>query len=225
MMAFFTASPNLPFTVALTVMFLIAMMEGVSTVIGMGISEMLESLLPEFDVDIDADLDADGADGASLPVLSQFLGWLQFGRVPALVLLIIFLTIFGLAGLICQQLAVTLFNSFLPLSVAVPAALILALPGVRCCGGIVAKIIPKDETSAVSSDTFIGRVATITLGTARRNHPAEGRLQDHYGQTHYLMIEPDNDADEFKQGDQILLLKKNGSHFLGILNTNSSLVD
>ena len=51
MFEFLTASANLPFTVALTVMLFIAFLEGVGTVLGFAFSSLLDSLLPDIDID------------------------------------------------------------------------------------------------------------------------------------------------------------------------------
>lgn len=59
MITFILTDQNLPFAVALALMMLIAVLEGVTTVLGMGLSGILDSLMPEMDVDIDIGMDAD----------------------------------------------------------------------------------------------------------------------------------------------------------------------
>ncbi len=221
MFEFITAVPNQPFAIALTVMVLIALMEGVGTLFGMGLSNMVEGLLPDLDLDVDVDL----PEGETPFAMSRLLGWLRFGQVPALILLIIFLTAFGLIGLSLQTIADNTFGILAPGWLASIAAFAVSLPLVRLVGGVLGKILPKDETSAVSDQTFIGRIAVITLGTSKQGSPAEGRLEDQYGQTHYLMIEPDLAEEEFSQGEQVLLVKKSGSIFRAIRNTSQILVD
>ena len=221
MFEFITAGPNLPFSVALMIMVFIALLEGVGTLFGVGLSNLLETLLPDMDVDFDADL----PEGDSSFAMSRVLGWLQFGRVPALILLVVFLTAFGLVGLTVQKLAVDTIGSLMPGTLAALLAFMASLPLMRMLGGALARILPKDETSAVSEKTFIGRVATITLGTAKKDSPAEAKLEDQYGQSHYLMLEPDLDDEEFNQGEQVLLVSQAGGHFKGIRNPSSGLVD
>ncbi|PLX97663.1 MAG: hypothetical protein C0622_12665 [Desulfuromonas sp.] len=221
MFAFVTAGPNLPFTISLTVMVFIALLEGAGSLVGLGLSNLLETLIPEIDIDLDGEL----PDGEPPFAISKILGWLRFGQVPALILLIVFLTMFGLIGLGVQTLARNLFGSLMPGALASVIAFAFGLPSVRFFGGALGRIMPKDETSAVSGETFVGRVATITLGVSRQGSPAEARLQDQYGQSHYIMVEPDLENEEFRQGEQILLVSKKGNLFTGIRNTNSSLVD
>lgn len=216
MLEFLAAKANLPFTVALALMFFIAMLEGVGTLLGLGVSSLLDSIAPDIDTDVDAEIDS--ASG-----LSRFLGWLQFGKVPVLVLLIVFLTSFGLIGLVLQSVMHDWFGRFLPAIVASVPAFFLALPVVRSLGGVVAKIFPQDETEAVSDKSFIGRVAVITLGTASSGSAAEARLQDQHGQTHYVMVVPDQADASFDQGTEVLLVKKMGSQFAAIRNTHEVL--
>ena len=57
-MEFLFADNNMPFSIALMLMLIIAVMEGALTLIGLGMSQALDSLLP--DLDIDADIDGSG---------------------------------------------------------------------------------------------------------------------------------------------------------------------
>lgn len=224
-MGFIFAAQNTPFAVALVLMFLIALLEGVTTFLGAGLSGLLDSLLPEmdFDLDLDVDADIDSPDFDAGSTLTKILGWLRFGQVPALVILVIFLTSFGLVGYILQAFCSELLGRLIPALPASGLAIIGALPFVRIGGGILAKIMPKDETDAVSERTFIGLIAVITLGTARPGKPAQGKLKDRHGQTHYIMIEPDEPQEEFAQGTEVLLVRQQGASFRAIRNTSAVL--
>ncbi|MEM7170782.1 MAG: YqiJ family protein [Pseudomonadota bacterium] len=250
MIELFLNPDSLPFAVALGVMLLIALMEGVGLLFGIAFSGIVDALLPDFDVpdfdipdvDIDLDMDADvelempSAGGAGLhgPDLdgteiatpgpfTQFLGWLTFGRVPALVLLVAFLTGFGLSGLAVQSVAGGLAGFYLPAWLAVIPALLVAFPVTRWLGLGLAKIMPKEETEAVSRTSFIGKIATITLGEAKQGLPAEAKLKDHYGQAHYIRVEPDDPATTFPTGSEVLVVRQSGSIFRVIENTHAVL--
>lgn len=218
MIEFLTAGANLPFTVALALMLMIALMEGVGTVLGVGFSTLLDALLPNIDLDVD------GPEAESGTGLTRFLGWLRIGKVPFLVLLVVFLNAFGLAGLAIQSFVHNVAGLLLPAWVAIFPATLIALPLVRVTAGVVAHIFPRDETEAVSRTSFIGRVATITLGTARLNSPAEAKLRDAYGQTHYVMVVPDQE-EELPTGTEVLLVRPQGSRFRVLRNTHTALVD
>jgi hypothetical protein len=221
MLGFILAPPNLPFAVALALMLLIALLEGVTTTVGMGLSGILDSMMPDMDADIDLDVDA--ADFHASGPLTKMLSWLRIGQVPALVLLVIFLTAFGLLGLGVQSLAGRLTGHMLPALPASGVAFVLALPLVRMFGGILARVMPKDETEAVSEKSFVGMVAVVTTGRAKMGNPAQGKLTDRYGQAHYVMIEPDEAGEEFLQGAEVLLVSQHGATFKAIRNTSAVL--
>jgi hypothetical protein len=229
---FFLSQGNTPFTIALAIMFFMTLMELISASLGMGISEMVDSVLPEFDADIDIDIDADldadvqmtapasGADG-----LIKLLSWFRVGEVPVIMLFIIFLTGFGLSGLIIQFTATRLIGTTIPTLLAAVPAILCAIPVVRICGGVLSKYMPKDETYVVSEKTFLGQVATVTTGTARKGAPAQAKLRDQHGQTHYILVVPDSDKEEFEQGEKCIIVSQNGSIFTVIASTSSALSD
>lgn len=214
-MSFFFAPQNMPFAVALLVMLFIAVLEGALVVIGAGLSQFIDSLLP--DIDIDADVDAPNG-------VSRLLAWLRVGEVPVLILLVIFLTVFGLTGLTVQYLLSSTTGWLLPSLVAAVPAMIAALPGTRFAGGLLGKVLLKDETEAIGTTDFIGQVVTITLGSSKQGSAAEARFRDRFGTTHYLMVEPDSD-EVFAQGEQMLLVRRQGSVFFGIRAGNAHLTN
>lgn len=219
MWEFITAAENLPFSVALAVMIALALLEGVGMLIGAGLSGFVDNLLPDIEIDVDVpDVQSPGA-------ISQLLGWLYVGKIPFLIVFIILLTWFGIGGFILQTIAQSLLGSLLPVLLAAPLALIVSLPVSRLSAAGIARIMPRDETEAVSTNSFIGRVAIVTTGTARQGSAAQARLNDQFGHTHYVMIEPDDTATEFPTGSEVLLIKKHGSRFIGIANPNPILVE
>ncbi|MEO1243342.1 MAG: YqiJ family protein [Pseudomonadota bacterium] len=233
----FFSPATAPFAIALSLMLIIAAVELVGALMGMPASAMLDSLLPEIDADIDLDLEADysggpfDADAPSVPngpspgALSQILGWLCVGKVPVLVLLIVFLTAFGLAGFIIQGLVSGVIGLSLPAVIAVVPALFAAIPSTRIAGLTLAKIMPKEQTEAVSQKHFIGKVATIVRGEARKGAPAEAKLTDSFGQTHYVLVEPDDDTESFRQGAGVIIVKQSGSIYQAIVNTSAVMSD
>lgn len=205
-MAFLFEDGNVLFSAALALMLMIAVMEGVLTLIGFGFSQLLDSLLP------DIDLDADLPDGEMPGGMIRFLGWLKFGQVPALVLLILFLTLFGVIGISVQLTVATLIGTSLPSWLAAGISLIVSLPVLAASAGVLQKYALKDESAALARDEFVGSIATITIGEARLGSPAEARFSDQFGTTHYVMVEP-GDEKVYQQGQKVLLAEQKGSIF------------
>lgn len=224
MISFLLEPQNLPFSVALSVMVAIALMEGIGLVLGVGISSLIESMLPEINFDGDFE-------GLEMPELNnttgmtKFLGWLRIGQVPILITLIIFLTIFGLTGLILQSVVESMSGNLLPAAIAAIPVFLITLPTLRIAHAMIAKIIPKDESYAVSEESFIGRIATITHGTATSKRGAQARLRDEHGRDHYIMVKPDVEGETFPVGTSVLLVTRTGSFFNAIKNPNPNLID
>lgn len=223
MIHFVLAGENIPFTVSLALMLAIGALEIVFSLFGPGLSHLLETAVPDLDHDIHPHVDGTGFE--EVTPLSRLLSWLRIGEVPLLMLLVVFLTSFGLIGLGIQALASGILQFLLPAPLAAVGALFAAVPCVRIGGGLLKAIIPKDETQAVSEDSFVGKIAIITSGLAAQGKPAEARLQDQYKQAHYIFVEPDDAGDVFPAGTTVLIVKKENNVFRAIRNPNSALVD
>lgn len=218
------ASPeNIPFLVALCVLAAISAIEAAGMVLGFGLFSAAGQLFDGVDLDGDVDHDLDGAHLLEAGVFTKVLGWLMVGRVPVLILLVLLLTGFGLGGLSVQLVARQVSGAFLPAGVASIPAFAAGVFAVRSCGAALARIIPKDETTAVSSSSFVGRTATLTAATARAGLPAEAKLRDGHGQTHYVLVEPDAEGEVLEPGSSVLLVRAQGSVFRAIKNTNAAL--
>jgi hypothetical protein len=188
-----TAPEAVAFTAALALMLLIGLVEA----LGLGASGV--------DLDLGVDVDHGG-----------LLGWLGFGRVPVLVMLIAFLAAFGVIGLAGQQIATALIGQPLTALLAVPAAAIAALPVTGLLGRVLSRVMPHDETTAYDVADLAGRTATITVGVAREGCPARARVLDPHGQAHHVLVEPNDAAASFAEGDTVLLVRREGDIFRAI---------
>ena len=237
---------NALFTAALGLMGAISLLEVISTFLGFGFSGLSDQQAPDIDlspdvatdihVAVETDAEASlsggvrtGADGievpetSATPMFAKVLSWFHVGRVPVLILLVLFLFGFGVCGLLIQSVAVKMMGWFLSWVLASIPAFAAALGLVRISGRFLASLIPKDETDAVSEDDFIGRVAQITLGTARRGVPAQAKLHDAHGHAHYVMIEPEDDHVVLETGAEVLVVRKMGAIFAAIPNLHKVL--
>ena len=191
MLDFLLAPENLPFAVALLVMLGIGAVEAV----GFGFGGA------------DVDLHGDGADA---------LGWLGIGQVPLLVILVVLLALFGMIGIALQQFADALLGAPLSPWLAAPLAFVGALPLLGVSARALARVMPSDETTAVSLDSLVGKRAEVTVGSARRGSPAQARVRDVHGQAHYVMIEPASDDHAIGAGETVLLVRREGGIFIGL---------
>lgn len=208
-MSLFTAPETLPFGVGFGLIVGIALLEGFGMLVSLSPSNLIDDWLPDV-----------GGEGA----LDRVLGWLHVGRVPALVLLLLFLTGYVLFGYGLQMVAHGLLGGYLPAWMAGLLAVPSGLATVRGLGALVAHIVPRDETSIVSEQSLVGRVGVVTAGVARRGLAAQARVRDALGRSHYLMVEPDLDDEVFEEGAQVLIVRKAGAFFRCIANPHPGLM-
>lgn len=218
--AFLFLPQNLSFAVALGLMVVIGILEGIALALGGGLSGLLDQHLPDFEGDVGVD---GHVEAHALGWFERVLGWLHLGRVPALVVLVLFLCFFGFFGLVLQYSVTMTTGILLPGVVAAVPAVFAALPLVRACAGGIAKVLPKDETEAVTRDSFVGRVALVLGGVARTGAPSQAKLRDQFGHTHYVLVEPDDPTVEFANGDEVVLVRVAGARFFAIKNTSEAL--
>ena len=201
------ASETAPFAVAIGVTLAIAAIELLGLLLGTQPSAMVDSALPDLDTDIP---------DVELGPLSQSLSWLSFGRLPALVVLILLTASFGLCGFALQEaLRQVLGFALDPWLASIPAA-IGAVFATRHVGFAIARIMPKEETEAVSTKAFVGRVATVFRGVAGPGAPAEAKLTDIHGKTHYLLIEPEEGETVMPEGSEVVIIRQQGSVYRAI---------
>jgi hypothetical protein len=205
---------NAPFLVAIGVMIVIGAIEGLSLLVGTGMLHHLDSF---FAAHVDHAGDLFPGDGV--------LGWLHLGRVPLLVLLVLFLMGFAIAGLMLQWAVTEIAGHPLPPLVASLVAVACAVPVVRLLGGRMAHFVPREETTAVSEDSFVGRVARLTAESAAMGQPGQAKLTDEHGRTHYLLVAPDDPRVQFTRGESILIVSRaSGSLFHAIRNPRPDLL-
>lgn len=193
---------NLPFAVALALMVLLA----ISQLIGLG------DMLGDADLDMEADMDSPDAAGIG----DGLFALLGIGRLPLLLWLSLFLLLFAASGTTLQALIATLTGGPVSPWIAGPVALLPALPLTGLIARPLGRILPHDETSAVSRDTLTGRRATITTGRATRGSPARARVLDRFDQPHHVMVEPHDEDGRFDEGEEVLLVRREGEVFFGV---------
>lgn len=226
MIEFLLHPANSPFVIALAVMLVFTVLEIISASLGMGLSEMVDSILPEFDADVDVDVDVDAvAPEGNFNSLVKLLAWFRVGEVPVVMLFIIFLTGFGLSGLMAQYVSVSLVGTYVPALLASGVGIIASIPVVRFCGGLLGKYMPKDETYVVSEKSFYGMIATVTLGTAEVGKPAQAKIRDKHGQTHYILVEPDKPGESFATGKKAIIVSQVGAIYKVIEATSAAMAD
>ena len=202
MLSFLLDDANFWFSCALGIVIALFILEMAGMFFGV-------SLLGLVDDQAALDADADSSSG-----FTEFGSWLALDRVPLLVWLVLLLTTFGTAGLTFNFLSLTLLDTYFARWLITLLAVVAGLFCTARFGTFLARLLPKQESSATTADELVGTVGHITVGVARQNSPAEGKFVDAHGQPHYLLVEPLEPDEQFSQGEKILLIQKRDYRWL-----------
>lgn len=151
------------------------------------------------------------------------LDWLGIGRVPFLVTFASFLLFAGVIGMFVQTLQLETLNAALPWPLVMVGSVALALPPVRLLNHALGRIWPKDvESSAVTTDSFVGHEAEVVLGNIGSTDPGQIKFRDTEGTMHYGMAYADRSGETYRQGDALLIVGRRGAFYTVILHPNPS---
>ena len=200
---------NMPFAAALLLMGMLAIIQ----IIGLG------DILGDADVDVDMDAET----GGQADLGGGFASLIGLGRLPLMIWLALFLGLFAALGVSIQLLAANLAGAPLDRWLAAALAAGAALPVTGGVAKPLARILPHDETTAVSTDTLVGRRAVITDGTARTGSPARARVHDIHGQAHHVMVEPHDAGVAIAAGEPVLLVRREADLFFATALTTHAL--
>jgi hypothetical protein len=190
-----------PFAVAAAIMVALGGIEVLTTMIGLSLTELIGH---------DISVEADGHNG-----LNGLFLWINAGRLPLLILLILVLGVFSMAGFLLQGIAHVLGFVIPPTIVAVVAAA-GSLPVIRTTSRGLARIIPRDETYAVNDADFVGQVATVTVGPLDQGLPGRVRLKDVFGNWHSVPARASTDSHPLPVGASVLLVDRDSKSLIAI---------
>ena len=148
--------------------------------------------------------------GATSGSLLDLLG---LRGVPLTVWLAFLAASFAALGFVGQSALSAALGWMLPawpagLAAAVPALLVTAR-----AARVFAGMLPRETTAAVSEKAFGRRFGDVTVGVARAGSPAQVRVTDQHGNLQYLMAEPLDAKDEFREGTRVLVLRAHDGRY------------
>jgi hypothetical protein len=190
-----------PFAIAAAIMVTLGVIELLTTMVGVSFGQFLGG---------DASVDADGHHG-----LDGLFLWINAGRLPLLMLIILALGIFSIGGFLLQGIAHSI-GTTVPVTIAAVAAAAGSLPVIRITSRGLARIIPRDETYAVSDSDFVGKVALVSVGPLDQGLPGKVRLKDVFGNWHTLNARASTDSTELPVGASVLLVDRDAKSFIAI---------
>lgn len=227
MLAYLLAPENFTFAIALGLLCVIGGVQAVSLILGAEVFGFLQNWVGHIgdhghlpgDVGQGVHVDV-GHGGGELsldhhtPSFGEAaLSLLGVGKVPFIFTFLTFLFGYSCIGYNLQWLIGSLSGSLWPFWLASLAAFALNLPVLRLGNEALARVIPRDESYAVSEESFVGKLAVIVIGTVTFERSSEAKLTDDHGRTHYVQVVADEPSESFSQGAEVVLVGKRGSLF------------
>ena len=200
-MDIFLIDQTAPFAVSILVFLGLFVVELLLLVFGASFSGAVDDMLPDFDFDT-----ADFSVGKAI----SFVG---FGRVPTLMVLMVFLVMFGIVGLGAQSSFHDVFGSYAPVWIASAIALPLALMLTGFTSKVLARLLPNVQTSAVADAMLIGRGATVTYGNATAHLPAAAEVRDEHGKLHHIQVKSDSEDSVLAEGQLVFISGADGGFY------------
>jgi membrane protein implicated in regulation of membrane protease activity len=190
-----------PFAISAAIMVALGGIELLTMILGFSISELIGK-------DFALETESHSAIGG------LFL-WINAGRLPLLILLILALGVFAIAGFLLQAVAHSV-GTAVPVALAALAALAISLPAIRVTSRSIARIIPRDETYAVDEADFIGHVAEVSIGPLDQGLPGKVRLKDVFGNWHSVAARASPESTPLPVGASVLLVDRDARCFIAI---------
>ena len=190
-----------PFAVAAAIMVALGGIEVLTTLVGFSISEFIGK---------DFGLESD-----SHNALGGLFLWINAGRLPLLILIMLALGIFSIEGFLLQGVA-HLVSATVPVPIAALAAAAGSIPVIRTTSRGIAHIIPRDETYAVNDADFVGQVAVVSVGPLDQGLPGRVRLKDVFGNWHTVSARASTDSSPLPVGTSVLLVDRDARSFIAI---------
>lgn len=190
-------------SVVLSVLFLL---EVVGLAFGASLSHIINA-----NVDTDHNGIPDVLEGSSM---LGVVSWIGFGKVPATIVFALFLAYFSIFGLVINWVSLKQLAVTWPWMITVPFAVGLSMVPLRIATRVIARVLPKDFSTAVSVDELVGTQARIITGTATASMSAEAQARDRFGETHFVRVKPIDPAESIPKNTIVYLDKREGGHFL-----------
>jgi hypothetical protein len=190
-----------PFAIAAAIMVALGGIELLTMLVGFSIGEL---------VGHDFTIEADSHTG-----LGGLFLWINAGRLPLLILIILILGVFAIEGFFLQVIAHGV-GTAVPVGVAALAAGAGSIPVVRIASRGLARIIPRDETYAVSDADFVGKVALVAVGPLDQGLPGRVRLKDVFGNWHTVSARASPGQEPLPVGASVLLVDRDPRSFIAI---------
>ena len=190
-----------PFAISAAIMVTLGGIELLTMIVGFSISELIGK-------DFALETESHSAIGG------LFL-WINAGRLPLLILMILALGVFAISGFLLQAVAHSV-GTAVPVTLAAIAAIAVSLPAIRVTSRSIARIIPRDETYVVDEADFVGHVGEVSIGPLDQGLPGKVRLKDVFGNWHSVAARASPESTPLPVGASVLLVDRDARSFIAI---------
>jgi hypothetical protein len=190
-----------PFAISAAIMLTLGGIELLTMIVGFSISELIGK-------DFALETESHSAIGG------LFL-WINAGRLPLLILMILALGVFAISGFLLQAIAHSV-GTAVPVTLAALAAIAISLPAIRVTSRGIARIIPRDETYVVDEADFVGHVGEVSIGPLDQGLPGKVRLKDVFGNWHSVAARASPESTPLPVGASVLLVDRDARSFIAI---------
>lgn len=190
-----------PFAIAAAMILIVGTLEVATMLVGASLSEMLGT-------SIDFSHPSDNG-------MINAISWINVGGVPLLIFLLLALGAFSITGFLIQD-AARMVTGPLPASIASLAAIAVSVPLVRASSRGIARIIPKDESYAVSLGDLVGRVGEVVVGPLDQGPPGRVSVADIHGNRHFVQAVAAPSSSPLPQGTLVLLVDRVDTRFVAV---------
>jgi hypothetical protein len=190
-----------PFAIAAAIMVALGVIELLTSLVGFSVSELVGK-----DVALESD---------SHNVLGGAFLWINTGRLPLLILIVLALGVFSIEGFLLQGIAHAV-GTAVPVSIAALLAVAGSIPVIRTASRSISRIIPRDETYAVSDADFVGKVGWVSIGPLDQGLPGRVRLKDVFGNWHTVPARAGAGSEALAVGANVLLVDRDTRSFIAI---------
>ena len=190
-----------PFAISAAIMVTLGGIELLTMIVGFSISELIGK-------DFALETESHSAIGG------LFL-WINAGRLPLLILMILALGVFAITGFLLQAIAHSV-GTAVPVALAALAAFAISLPAIRVTSRGIARIIPRDETYVVDEADFVGHVGEVSIGPLDQGLPGKVRLKDVFGNWHSVAARASPESTPLPVGASVLLVDRDARSFIAI---------
>ena len=190
-----------PFAIAAAMILIVGSIEVVSMLVGASLSELLGT-------NIDFGHPSDNG-------VINAISWVNVGGVPLLIFLLLLLGAFSITGFLIQDIA-RMVAGPVPARAASVGAVAVSIPLVRAASRAIARVIPKDESYAVSLGDLVGRVGEVVIGPLDQGPPGRVSVADIHGNRHFVLAVAAPSSSPLPQGTLVLLVDRVDTRFVAV---------